>query len=554
MKIHNSKQFNFSVTLLVFVSFVFFGFSNNLNAWRSSLYPSDWAPGDKDSQGLFLHDFSYAGYHRGEVPIPDTPSNNIVNVTASPYNADNSGSQNAKNAIQAAIDAVESAGGGVVYIPAGTYRITNPPLVVSSSNVVIRGAGQNQTKIFLDKQFMRGAAFFYLGKDVKGWKDPKPGTILSIDQDIPAESLTFRVSTWPSSFPYQVGDEILIDQRMTEAFVDDHGMRRYWLDIGKVTIESPSSSRVRRRPRYHRTITALNPSTREITVDIPIRYLMKTRDTLRVYKPNIPAVREIGIESLSIGMKQHSAYNGLIPSATNYKNANGTGREKAAYEIRGCRMIKMEGVVNGWIRDVSTYQPSGNLSSIHILSHGIVLEHTRNVTVKDTTIGRPQSRTGGGNGYMYRLAATQEALIQDATAINARHSFSILFFPSSGNVFHRFTSIRSIFPSDTHQYLSPAQLVDDSTFLGAAGERWGVSFANRGSTSRGAGHTSTQSVIWNAVGKSEYLITNVPQYISRPYNSEQYATGYIIGTSGDFASSFRTCPMTPDDPGINNPV
>ena len=38
--------------------------------WRSSLYPEDWVPGYKDTQGRFLHDFSYAGYHMGEDSLP----------------------------------------------------------------------------------------------------------------------------------------------------------------------------------------------------------------------------------------------------------------------------------------------------------------------------------------------------------------------------------------------------------------------------------------------------------------------------------------------------
>ena len=39
--------------------------------WRSSLYPDAWTPAHTDAKGRFLHDFSYAGYRRGEHPIPD---------------------------------------------------------------------------------------------------------------------------------------------------------------------------------------------------------------------------------------------------------------------------------------------------------------------------------------------------------------------------------------------------------------------------------------------------------------------------------------------------
>ena len=36
------------------------------STWRSVLYPENWTPGYTNSSGQFLHDFSYAGYERGE--------------------------------------------------------------------------------------------------------------------------------------------------------------------------------------------------------------------------------------------------------------------------------------------------------------------------------------------------------------------------------------------------------------------------------------------------------------------------------------------------------
>ena len=40
------------------------------STWRSVLYPENWTPGYTNSSGQFLHDFSYAGYERGEKDIP----------------------------------------------------------------------------------------------------------------------------------------------------------------------------------------------------------------------------------------------------------------------------------------------------------------------------------------------------------------------------------------------------------------------------------------------------------------------------------------------------
>ena len=50
------------------------GDSSCSSCWRSALYPEGWTPETTDSQGRFLHDFSYAGYRLGEVEPPSTIS------------------------------------------------------------------------------------------------------------------------------------------------------------------------------------------------------------------------------------------------------------------------------------------------------------------------------------------------------------------------------------------------------------------------------------------------------------------------------------------------
>ena len=66
--------------------------------WRSSLYPTDWGPGYTDAEGRFLHDFSYAGYRNGKVPIPARSDAKIYNVAAD-FGADKAGATDATKAI-----------------------------------------------------------------------------------------------------------------------------------------------------------------------------------------------------------------------------------------------------------------------------------------------------------------------------------------------------------------------------------------------------------------------------------------------------------------------
>lgn len=68
------------------------------------------------------------------------------NVTADPYNAVGDFAADDTAAIQAAIDAVHAAGGGVVYLPNGTYRVTRQSsspaeCLLLKSNVTLLGEG-----------------------------------------------------------------------------------------------------------------------------------------------------------------------------------------------------------------------------------------------------------------------------------------------------------------------------------------------------------------------------------------------------------------------------
>jgi pectate lyase-like protein len=67
----------------------------------------------------------------------------LIDVTIPPYNADRTGSTDASQAIQAAINA--AAPNDVVYLPGGTYRLHSG--ITPKSNVTLRGAGSDSTTL-----------------------------------------------------------------------------------------------------------------------------------------------------------------------------------------------------------------------------------------------------------------------------------------------------------------------------------------------------------------------------------------------------------------------
>lgn len=125
-------------------------------------------PGSVATQPICRH-LAPAPSADGLEPIP-TVSKNVINVRLPPYNAKGDGQSDDTDAIQAALAAAGSAGGGVVYLPAGTY-VFRRPVTVRKSGVIIRGQGRGRTTIRIPVSL----SDVYKGTWVQ---DPKTGGLL----------------------------------------------------------------------------------------------------------------------------------------------------------------------------------------------------------------------------------------------------------------------------------------------------------------------------------------------------------------------------------------
>ncbi|WP_127583294.1 glycosyl hydrolase family 28-related protein [Paenibacillus koleovorans] len=483
--------------------------------WYSSLYPADWYPGYTDGSGRFLQDFSYAGYHRGEDPIPDNPPGKTYDVTQAPYNADNTGATDATSAIQAALDDAGDAGGGIVFLPAGTYKVkpqgTNDySLLIDKSNVVLRGvgAGADDTRIYNDETNMRARSVILARPEaystyVKWWTET-PGEEIqttSITQEVPEMSTVIPVSSVSN---YSVGDWIVLHSDVTQDFIDELAMT----DIWNAYFEEMT---------FYRQVTAIDTVNKTLTIDIPTRFKMKTRDNARVYKSVNSSIKEVGVERLGIGMREN------LTSGTGDQDytVSGTG----AYEMHTAHAVSFNMVVNGWVRNVQSYKPAGNTNhDISLLSNGVNVQYSRSVTVDHCYFGKPQYEGGGGNGYLFRIVRSQEVLVSHSSAKHGRHNYAIVGMSASGNVLYDNKTDTGRLSSETHGWMSAANLFDNmrviNTFLTA------TNHGTKGSSSNGQGQTTTQTVFWNTLGDS---YQSGQSYIIK---SQQYGWGYIIGTRG----------------------
>lgn len=461
------------------------------------------------SSDKLLQDFSYAGYRRGEEPVPEV-TGPVFDVTTAPYNADPTGMNDSTAAIQAAIDDA-AADGGVVYLPAGTYLVEpqgtdNAALRIAASNIVLRGAGVGQTFILNTSYVMRSKAILRIAPPSTSLGDP---VLITADLDNP----TRRIPVADAS-AFKAGDKLRMEWTFTQEWIDEHDQGTWW--TAPDTVPAPA--------QYLREVTAVNSAEGWIEVDAPTRYTMKPRDNALVRSMS-GHLSGVGVEDLSIGNVQHPG--------SDFGDGQYTSPGTAAYEVHASWAIRMEDCYDSWITGVESYQAPGNSTTCHILSNGIYLLRSFRVTVADCAMRRSQYGGGGGNGYMYRIHQSHDNLIMDSIADFARHGIVISHAGTSGNVFlrcedretRRSTGSTGSYTtggsgSDHHMHFSHSNLFDQCHGFNSF-------YTAHHRTSIGTvahGLTSAHGVYWNTSGSGSRGGDIV--------RSEQGRYGYVIGTSG----------------------
>jgi len=487
-------------------------------AWRSVLYPSTWTPGytNPGNSAQFLHDFSYAGY-RARQAEPPFRVDRVIDVTAAPYYADKTGISDVTAVLQRAIDdAGAQSGGAVVFLPAGTYKVAPPSgknqaLLLNKSNVVLRGQGPTETFIYNAATDMRARSVIRVS--------PQNSSVSWTPSSATSTQVTANLGVLATRIPvasvsgFSAGQWIVIRTDLTAALSQEFNMESTWTSLPGVT--------------FYRQITAVDSAAKTLTVDIPLRLGMKTRDNARVYKV-AAHLSEVGIENLAIGMRENTTPG---TGGTDFGNP-GTG----AYQMHDSSALTMNHTVDGWVINVKSYRPPSNTRDIHLLSNGIDLLFTRNITVDSCELNKPQYKGEGGNGYLYSIRGSDN-LFKDSVAFGGRHNFNFRSMQATGNVLFNDRASNGDLVSDFHMHLSAANLMDNLTLHQEKFEA--ADRSPYGTTSHGV--TTTQSVFWN---------TNGSQYRSGTTSiirSQQYGQGYVIGVRGsatgvDLSTTTKTSP------------
>jgi hypothetical protein len=456
------------------------------NHWRSVLFPEGWTPDATLESGQFLHDFSYAGYRNSESPIPtelDLPVFSISDFGAVE-------GEDATLAIQSTIDAATEAGGGIVSIPEGLYRCDDL-LIVSASNVVLRGAGSEKSRLYFSRHLDMSDKSHIV---FRGNLTTSPEILLVSDGE--------NRSSWlevADASTLLVGDDVAVGWEISEQFIDEHGMVGTWKAFNGQWV-----------PFFRREIVAIDSSSEphRIQLDVPIRYPALLRDGASVKKES-GYISEVGVQDLGL--------------------SNAVGFEEAWSNVR-VHLVEFRGVKDGWIERLRSFDSplapdADDGVRKHLQNGGVVVRASKRVSVHDTTMELAQNRGPGGCGYLFEVRTSSEILFSDCVARKGRHNFIQNWgFGTTGCVWLRCFSSGGLsvplqaFPeiggrgySEFHHSLATANLIDSCTF----NDGWKA--VNRQDWSTGAGHTATQNVFWNNGGTGRLV-------------SRQYGQGYVIGS------------------------
>ena len=318
-----------------------------------------------------LPDFSFAGYRRGEKPLPTVPRG----VSVRDFGAKGDGETDDTAAFLKALAEVKS---GAIEVPAGRYRITGL-LEIARPNVVLRGAGPDQTVLFCptplnDIKPNWGATTAGQKTSNYSWS----GGFITVRGNFQSKKLTDiagmakrgdQTVTVASAAGLRVGQEIEVYQSDTPD--NTLAVHLYGGDAGPVT-----NLQGRARVSLVSRITAITG--KRVTLDRPLRCDLRSewQPQLRAFEPT---VTESGVENLAFEFP-------LTPYQGHFTEL-------------GFNPVALSGVAHCWVRNVRAVNADSGpfISGVFNTADGVVLESTRSVDNQNCTGHHGVSLGGGDN-------------------------------------------------------------------------------------------------------------------------------------------------------------
>ena len=472
--------------------------ADNAPRYTSRVYPGTdgklvYVP---DESGNTIPDFSHAGYRGGGVALPYVP----VRETVLPVDGD------CTPLIQAAVDRVskmpadENGFRGAVLLKKGYYELASP-LRITTSGVVLRGEGQDET----------GTILFGAGTFEGGYKNRETANLIEIGgsacrkavagterritgEYVPVGARTF---TLEDTGGYTVGDPVLVRR---------HGNREWINELG-MNLENEKWRWEPFTIEFDRVITGISGNS--VTVDAPLVCAIETKwgggelvkytDDERIFNVGIENLRGISDYNPEIRTRKHG----------NIDRQPYIGEEYYADENHYWNFIMLDNVKNAWVRNVTALHFGNSLADVRAGAKWI--------TIQDCISLAPVSSRSGGRRFTYQLRG-QLTLVQRCTSDEGRHSFVLLGYQACGpNVFLNCSVTAPFSSSEPHSKYVTGALYDNVT----------AHLTARFWKNIEIGWAGANCVFWNCEG--QYLI-------QKPPTSQNYAFGHI----GIHATVFNT--------------
>ncbi len=438
----------------------------------------NWVPdllAQADAGDTYLPDFSYAGYHNGEAPLPTGKGWKTINVLD--YGATPNDNTNDTKAIKNAISAAEKISEGVVLsFPPGRFILRNV-LIIDKDKFILRGAGSQ-----------KGGTVLAVTMPMKSMN--KPPVIQEIDNDIRSANRRTDDGDLFSSFSWSggviwLGSTEFRGATGTAAQTTGTALR------GSHSVSTKDASDVTVgdvvQLRYYDNSTA-NPLHKHIygcsSSDLP--------DGFGGGLPKNPEVwQNITVESVSgntVNFKEplnhdiQSGWHGLLKTRKWFPEMGIEGISiefpdvpYAGHHIEeGYNGIYIKDGLNCWINDVRITNSDS----------GIIIETSKNVTVQNVLID------GRGGHYALMTSDSDQVLFRDFQSYT-RTCHNLSFNTSSRTAVYTHGKVSDT-SFDQHNGMNHQNLLDDIDVFGEVRDLWVHGGNNSGRPTHGAFNT-----FWN---------------------------------------------------------
>ncbi len=401
-----------------------------------------------------LADFSYAGYMRGEAPLPQrAPEVSVLDFGATP--------DDDSDDTEAFAKALADSPGKCIGVPAGTYVLSDR-LTIDRSGTVLKGEGSGKTIL----HFTRGleeieprASRTGHGSQTTAWSW-SGGLIRMGLGGSPATDPRARLSSTSergthllhlADHGFATGDELLIEARE----VEDGSLARY-LYRGDVR-ESDTDIANLRVSQVARVVSVDGGA---VEIDRPLRF--EARPEWVTVSRFAPGVVECGVEGLTIDFP-----------ARQYRGH---------FEEDGLNGVAVGNAAHSWVRDVEIVNAD---SGIFVRGHFITLD---GIVIRTDREG---DRAGMFGHHAIETSGTDNLVTNFDIRTRFIHDLTI----TRGSVGNVFASGRGDDLSMDHHRWAPYQNLFTDLDTGD-GRRY---FASGGTRTRGR-HTAAGAVFWNIRG------------------------------------------------------